>query len=317
MHWHLLLHMWGKLLLWCESMGTLRAFRLQYHYCCPTSTPAPQPTNTPGGGFGGVSSTPRPPTATPAPCTSTSECLQYCGSIPNCSAACINGYCVFTNPTINNSQCNTWGNWSGCISGQGACGGCAAQGYTCQTRSCTDPSNANLYQISCGCSQPPGGGGANPTNTPAPTALPNPYWLKLKGASFRGLSSIPFGLVSLPSCLRAFVVVTFVSSCLRGEKRINHQDTKAQSFSSPLVHWRSSGRPESLPYGGLLSAVHPAVCRLRSAVSIRLFVPHSLTVCSPWQAGKPALRRSAVCRPFRRLPSAVRGLHSFIRSPIR
>jgi hypothetical protein len=138
---------------------------------CPTNTPQPTATPTPPPG-GGVSSTPRPPTATPAPCTSTSECLQYCGSIPNCSAACINGYCVFTNPTINNSQCNTCGNWSGCISGQDACGGCAAQGYTCQTRSCTNPSNANLYQISCGCSQPPGGGSANSTNTPAPTASP-------------------------------------------------------------------------------------------------------------------------------------------------
>jgi hypothetical protein len=144
-------------------------------YTCPTNTPkptnTPQPSDTP---IPFTSTTPRPPTATPAPCTSTSECLQYCGSIPNCSAACINGYCVFTNPTINNSQCNTWGNWSGCISGQDACGGCAAQGYTCQTRSCTNPSNANLYQISCGCSQPPGGGGGNPTNTPSPTSTPTP-----------------------------------------------------------------------------------------------------------------------------------------------
>jgi hypothetical protein len=171
-------------------------------YTCPTNTP--KPTNTPQiTEKPDVSSTPRPPTATPAPCTSTSECLQYCGSIPNCSAACINGYCVFTNPTINNSQCNTWGNWSGCISGQGACGGCAAQSYTCQTRFCTGPSNANLYQISCGCSQPPGGDGANPTNTPAPTALPNPYWLKLKGTSFRGLSSIPWSSV-LSHSLRVF-----------------------------------------------------------------------------------------------------------------
>jgi hypothetical protein len=137
---------------------------------CGCIANTPQPTNTPAGGR--ASSTPRPPTATPAPCSSTNDCVGYCAGIPNCSAACINGYCVFTNPTINNSQCNTWGNWSGCISGQGACGGCAAQGYTCQTRSCTNPSNANLYQISCGCSQPPGGGSANPTDTSAP--IPNP-----------------------------------------------------------------------------------------------------------------------------------------------
>jgi hypothetical protein len=157
-----------------EELDDLCTDPYKPYYCCrPTSTPAPQPTNTPQiTEKPDVSSTPRPPTATPAPCTSTSECLQYCVSIPNCSAACINGYCVFTNPTINNSQCNTWGNWSGCISGQGACGGCAAQGYTCQTRSCTNPSNANLYQISCGCSQQPGGGSGNPTNTPAP--IPNP-----------------------------------------------------------------------------------------------------------------------------------------------
>jgi hypothetical protein len=137
--------------------------------CCK---PKPQPTNTPQPTKESASSTPRPPTATPAPCNSTNDCVGYCAGIPNCSAACINGYCVFTNPTINNSQCNTWGNWSGCISGQDACGGCAAQGYTCQTRFCTDPSNANLYQISCGCSQQPGGGSANPTNTPTP--IPNP-----------------------------------------------------------------------------------------------------------------------------------------------
>jgi hypothetical protein len=57
-----------------------------------------------------------------------------------------------------------------------------------------------------------------------------------------------------------------------------------------------SDRLESLSY---------AVCRLRSAARIRLFVPHSLTVCpshlTGWKAS-PTL-------------SAVRGPHSFIRSP--
>jgi len=136
------------------------------YYCCkihqPTNTPQPTPTK-----GSGALPTVRPPTATPAPCNLTNDCVGYCAGIPNCSASCINGFCVFTNPTINNSQCNTWGNWSGCISGQDACGGCAAQGYTCQTRFCTNPSNANLYQISCGCGQPPGssggGGGSNTT----------------------------------------------------------------------------------------------------------------------------------------------------------
>jgi hypothetical protein len=81
------------------------------------------------------------------------------------------------------------------MSGQDACGGCASQGYTCQVRYCIHPPTSNQYQISCGCGQPAGGG--NPTNTPAPTATPtpNPYWLKLKDISFRGLSSIPWSSV--------------------------------------------------------------------------------------------------------------------------
>jgi hypothetical protein len=188
-----------------EVEDTSRTCTLYDYICCkkvPTSTPAPQPSITEKPE---ASPTVKPPTATPASCSSTNDCAGYCAGIPNCSAACINGYCVFTNPTLNNSQCNTWGNWSGCISGQDACGGCADQGYTCQTRFCTNPSNANLYQISCGCGQPTsgsggggggGGGGTNPTNTPTPTTAPtntptsiptptiNPYWVKLKNTSF-------------------------------------------------------------------------------------------------------------------------------------
>ncbi len=109
----------------------------------PTSTPQPQPTPTKEV----AQPTTRPPTGTPVPCSSTNDCVGYCAGIPNCSATCQNGHCVFTNPTINNSQCNAWGNWSGCISGQGACGGCAAQGYSCQTRSC-----ASLSRLIRGCS---------------------------------------------------------------------------------------------------------------------------------------------------------------------
>jgi hypothetical protein len=116
------------------------------------------------------------------------------------------------------------------------------------------------------------------------------------------------------------------------------------------LHHRQAGKPALLPSAvrGLRSTfqagkptlrpstVHSAVCRPRSAVCIRLFVPHSLTVCIPGRlenlpyGGPP----SAVCglhfrlgsppcdcptsivhRPFRGLPSAVRRLYLFIRSP--
>jgi len=56
------------------------------------------------------------------------------------------------------------------------------------------------------------------------------------------------------------------------------------------------------------STVYLAVCRPRSAVCIRLFVPHSLTVCIPGRLEN---------LPYGGLSSAVCGLHSFIRSPIR
>jgi hypothetical protein len=218
----------------CASYGLCGSCSCKWqseNYCgatgcspCPTSTP--KPTNPPAS-----------PTDTPAPTPTTAglECppsnlegcrdaTEWCMS-KKCNCKCTSSgltNCVLDvaliAPTIaamspmslhvtpgQDKGCNNWGPWSGCMSGQDACGGCASQGYTCQVRYCIHPPNSNQYQISCGCSQPPGGG-SNPTNTTAPTAPPNPYWLKLKGASFRGLSSILLGLVSLPSCLRAFVV---------------------------------------------------------------------------------------------------------------
>jgi hypothetical protein len=139
---------------------------------CITNTPQPQPTNTPPGGIASPTDTPVP---TPKECKTTQDCEPLCTGIPNCSATCQNGYCYTTNPTAQpTNRCNTWGNWSACMSGQDTCSACAAQGYTCQTRFCANPSNSYLYQISCGCSQQPGGGSANPTNTPAPTASPIP-----------------------------------------------------------------------------------------------------------------------------------------------
>jgi len=187
-----------------------------YDYICckkvPTSTP--KPTNTPE--YQGAS-----PTNTPAPAPTTAglECppsnlegcrdaTEWCMSKkcnckctssgltncdPGCSSHCTNNRCYVTHVTPGQDKgCNNWGPWSGCMSGQDACGGCASQSYTCQVRYCND-SSSNAYQISCGCSQPPGGG--NPTNTPAPTPTPNPYWLKPKDISFRGLSSIPWSSV--------------------------------------------------------------------------------------------------------------------------
>jgi hypothetical protein len=100
-----------------------------------------------------------------------------------------------------------------------------------------------------------------------------------------------------------------------------------------LTGWKACPAAICLP-DGLKS---PPYGRPPSAVCIRLFVPHSLTV---HLAGKPAPSpstvpsRSAVCCPRsvfvphsltvclshrpsspRGLPSAVRGLYSFIRSP--
>jgi len=181
----------------CTAVGS-------YTCACVANT---QPTATP------VDPGSASPTATPQPttggmqCSTTAQCYNaYCAPsltpIPNCSSVCINGHCYTTNPTSNptitNVPCqnpNDYGPWSGCLSGQGACGGCASQGYTCQVRYCIHPPNSNQYQISCGCAQPAGGG--NSTNIPAPTATPTPnlYWLKLKDTSFRGLSSIPWSSV--------------------------------------------------------------------------------------------------------------------------
>jgi hypothetical protein len=140
-------------------------------------------------------------------CSTTAQCYNaYCAPnntpTPACSSVCINGHCYTThpgiNPTITDVSCrssNDYGPWSGCLSGQGACGGCAAWGYTCQVRYCINPPNSNQYQISCGCTQPTGGGGGTnptntptptptPTNTPTPTPTPDPHWIKLKNASF-------------------------------------------------------------------------------------------------------------------------------------
>ena len=201
----------------CASYGLCGSCSCKWqseNYCgatgcspCPTNTPKPgaSPTDTP---------VPKPTTAglecppsnlegcrdatewcmsKKCHCKCTSSGLTNCD--PGCSSHCTNNRCYVTHVTPGQDKgCNNWGPWSGCMSGQDACGGCASQGYTCQVRYCKD-SSSNAYQISCGCSQPPGGG--NPTNTPAPTATPtpNPYWLKLKDISFRGLSSIPWSSV--------------------------------------------------------------------------------------------------------------------------
>jgi len=159
----------------CKAVGS-------YTCACVANT---QPTDTPQPTKESAS-----PTLTPQPttggmqCSTTAQCYNaYCAPsltpIPNCSSVCINGHCYTTNPTSNptitNVPCqspNDYGPWSGCLSGQGACGGCAAWGYTCQVRYCIHPPNSNQYQISCGCGQPAGGGGGNPTNTPRSNSHP-------------------------------------------------------------------------------------------------------------------------------------------------
>ncbi len=185
-----------------EVEDTTRKCTRNNYICCkkvPTSTPKPQPTNTPGGGPGAASPTAtRTPTPTPKTggadcpnptypsCSGSNYCTVInCGktiancppppipTVPNCSSSCLNNHCYTTNPntnpTITNVPCsspNDYGPWSGCLSGQAACGGCAAQNYTCQVRYCINPPNSNQYQISCGCTQPTsgggGGGGSNP-----------------------------------------------------------------------------------------------------------------------------------------------------------
>jgi hypothetical protein len=182
----------------CASYGLCGSCSCKWqseNYCGATGC-SPCPTNTPGGGVG-IS-----PTETPAPapttaglkcppsnlegcrnatewcmskkcnCKCTSSGLTNCD--PGCSSHCTNERCYVTHVTPGQDKgCNNWGPWSGCMSGQAACGGCASQGYTCQVRHCIHPPNSNQYQISCGCGQPTGGGGSgNPTNTPAP--IPNP-----------------------------------------------------------------------------------------------------------------------------------------------
>ena len=149
--------------------------------CCK---PRPQPTNTPAD----VRASPTPRRGG-MECSSTTQCYHaYCAPnnipTPACSSVCRDGHCHTTHPGINPTiksdvSCqnpNDYGPWSGCLSGQGACGGCAAWGYTCQVRYCINPPNSNQYQISCCCTQPTGGSGAggsgNPTNTPVP--IPNP-----------------------------------------------------------------------------------------------------------------------------------------------
>jgi hypothetical protein len=144
----------------CASYGLCGTCSCKWqseNYCGATGC-SPCPTNTPGGGVG--TSPTETPVPTPKECKTTQDCEPLCRGIPNCSATCQNGYCYTTNPTAQpTNRCNTWGNWSACMSGQDTCSACAAQGYTCQTRFCANPSNSYLYQISCGCSQPPGGGG--------------------------------------------------------------------------------------------------------------------------------------------------------------
>ncbi len=185
-----------------EQLIDLCANQYANKYCCVVATNTPYPTRTP------APTATRPPVASPTtppgkPCTTTDQCMTwYCTGIPNCSAICRNGVCYTTNITPNPTttgyitQCNTFGNWQ-CTSGVGACAACASTDYICASRFCIDPPTSNQYQITCGCpTDEGGGGGSNPTNTPAPnntptniptnTPTPTPIlsFAKIKNASF-------------------------------------------------------------------------------------------------------------------------------------
>jgi len=60
------------------------------------------------------------------------------------------------------------------------------------------------------------------------------------------VEGLPRARPESPSCHSLEYIYPFVSSRLRGEKTKKHQVTKSRSFSSFLVHWRSSwqaGKP--------------------------------------------------------------------------
>jgi hypothetical protein len=166
----------------------------------PTSTPAPQPTNTPGGGVGAS-----PTVTTPGCWCQNGKCvgnLTKCAyTVSGCPQTCsdptknadIKEYCTTTNQTCSikpcagySASCVTTANCNKNAPGCGAttvpadCAynapGCNVCGYArteaiyCNGVHCGDTCAPNAL-----CSNSPwcsGGGGTNPTNTPAP--IPNP-----------------------------------------------------------------------------------------------------------------------------------------------
>jgi hypothetical protein len=209
-----------------EVEDTSRECTLYDYICCkkvPTATP--KPTNTPK-----PTDTPPPlasPTVTPPGCwCQNGKCvgnLTFCRYIAVCpTPACsqfsqnanIQEYCTTTNTTcgikpcagysascVTTANCNKYAPGCGATTVPADCAynapGCNVCGYArteaiyCNGVHCGDTCVPHAL-----CSNSPwcsGGGGTNPTNTPAPTAAPtpNPCWLKLKDTSFRGLSSIP------------------------------------------------------------------------------------------------------------------------------
>jgi len=123
--------------------------------------------------------------------------------------------------------------------------------------------------------------------------------------------AVPLSLRPICSSDRLKACATALSSTVYCPSSIPRSAVRRlHSFiRSPFVDGLPSARLESPCYGsivhGLLSSVHPAVCRPRFAVSIRLFVPHSLTVFPPpgWKAspstvhGLLSIVHPAVCRP--------------------
>jgi hypothetical protein len=138
-------------------------------YTCPTSTPAPQPTNTlPPFASPTVTTIPSPtlggaicPDSSYPNCSGSDYCtvvncgktIPNCGTptispIFNCSSFCFQSHCYTTNispnPTITNIPCpsDSWGPWY-CAS----CSNCIDN--LCEYRFCAAPAS-NQYQIRCG-----------------------------------------------------------------------------------------------------------------------------------------------------------------------
>ncbi len=131
-------------------------------------TSYPAPTDPEGGGEAPKCCEQTSQCVCPTPCSG--YCEYNCGSGEACSSCKSQnkGLCFFTNPTVipTEYQCQGWGQWGPCLSGQDRCRGCASTGYTCRVRFCQNPPGSNQSQNhGCDSSRPnPTLLGSNPTD---------------------------------------------------------------------------------------------------------------------------------------------------------